>query len=67
MITPADWLGIGYLAVSAMSVFFLRTARSNRDTPGSDGFALLVLGIIVMTGGTGLQFIADGARGSAAG
>lgn len=65
MTTLADVFGVAYLVVSLASVLILRVALSNRDKPGSDGFALLVLGIMIAGSATGLQFIADGNRGSA--
>lgn len=65
-LTLADALGAGYLVISVASVLILRIVLSNRDKTGSDEFALLVFGIVVMGSATGAQFIADGPRGSAA-
>lgn len=66
MTTLADDLGVFYLIVSVASLLILRVALSNRDKSGSDEFALLVFGIMVMGSATGVQFIMDSYQGSAA-
>lgn len=60
MLLTVERIGAVYVATGLVQLLFLRFALANRDTPGSTGFGVMVVGISIWATGSGVGALFPG-------